>query len=173
MGIVRALLLADTGTIRRMIEFVIWYSAKPVVFGALLITADLFFVVQFKRKFKQFRNDPLPSQRVTVALTAYNDEESIAASVRDFIESPLVVRVIVISNNSTDRTAQRAAEAGAIVHNESMQGYGACVVRALREASSFTDTELVVLCEGDMAFRSYDLPKLLASFIHRACGVTR
>ena len=40
---------------------------------------------------------------------------------------PRVKRVIVVSNNSRDETVQRALEAGAIVHNEAIQGYGACV----------------------------------------------
>ena len=50
-----------------------------------------------------------------VALTAYNDEDSIASAVRDFREHPLVDRVIVVSNNSTDRTAELSRKAGARV----------------------------------------------------------
>jgi glycosyltransferase involved in cell wall biosynthesis len=103
---------------------------------------------------------------VTVALTAYNDEDSIAAAVQDFLAHPLVSRVIVVSNNSVDATFDRAKAAGAIVFNETAPGYGRCVYRCLSEAAAFTDTELVVLCEGDLTFRAYDIDKLLAYAPH-------
>jgi glycosyltransferase involved in cell wall biosynthesis len=96
---------------------------------------------------------------LTVALTAYNDERSIGGAVQDFRAHPLVRRVIVISNNSKDRTMELAEQAGAIVFNETRQGYGACVHRALREALKFDDTELTVLCEGDLTFRAADIDK--------------
>jgi glycosyltransferase involved in cell wall biosynthesis len=101
-----------------------------------------------------------------VALTAYNDEESIAPAVEDFLSYPLVKRVIVVSNNSKDRTFERAQEAGAIVFNETKPGYGQCVYRCLSEAAAYDDTECVVLCEGDMTFRARDLTKLLAYLPH-------
>jgi glycosyltransferase involved in cell wall biosynthesis len=103
---------------------------------------------------------------MTVALTAYNDEESIALAVKNFLDQPLVSRVIVVSNNSTDRTFERANSAGAIVHNETKQGYGACVYRCLKEALQYKDTQLIVLCEGDMTFRADDLDKFLAYIRH-------
>jgi glycosyltransferase involved in cell wall biosynthesis len=73
-------------------------------------------------------------RKVTVALTAYNDEDSIAAAVEDFLQHPLVERVIVVSNNSNDRTFKRAEEAGAITFNEPAPGYGRCMYRCLSEA---------------------------------------
>ena len=51
--------------------------------------------------------------------------------------------------------------AGAIVVNESQQGYGHCVHRCLTEALRHSDTSYVVLCEGDGTFRGDDLAKLL------------
>ena len=99
-------------------------------------------------------------------LTAYNDELSIGAAVKDFLSHPLTARVIVISNNSKDNTLGVAEAAGATAYNETLQGYGACVHRALTEGAKFDDTELVVLCEGDMTFRAYDIDKLLAYVPH-------
>src|SRR5437764_10218305 len=54
----------------------------------------------------------LPVQPMTVALTAYNDEDSIADAVEDFRRHRLVRRVIVVSNNSSDATVERAREIG-------------------------------------------------------------
>ena len=99
-------------------------------------------------------------------LTAYNDEDSIKDAVNDFKTHPLVKRVIVISNNSTDNTLAWATQAGAIAYSETNQGYGACVHRALSEGLKFDDTELTVLCEGDMTFSAYDITKLLAYVSH-------
>ena len=50
--------------------------------------------------------------------------------------------------------------------NGKAAGYGHCVRRCLEEAVRFEDSELIVLCEGDMTFRAYDLDKLLAYAPH-------
>ena len=103
---------------------------------------------------------------MTVALTAYNDEQSIGDAVRDFAAHPLVDKVIVVSNNSTDATIERAQEAGAITFDETAQGYGYCVYRSLSEAARLDETGLIVLCEGDRTFRAFDLEKFLAYAPH-------
>jgi hypothetical protein len=74
--------------------------------------------------------------------------------------------VIVIDNNSRDRTNEAAREAGAEVIVEKSPGYGKCVFRALMEGSSFDDTELTLLCEGDMTFRASDIDKFMAYIPH-------
>lgn len=147
-------------------EWLVWYSGIPLVLGMLLILFDLLYLLQQRKPNVPVRYDPIERRRVTVALTAYNDEDSIGPAVRDFIENPLVERVIVVSNNSSDRTFDRAVEAGAITHNELLPGYGRCVFRCLTEAMAYDDTDLVVLCEGDLTFRSYDIEKLLAYAPH-------
>jgi glycosyltransferase involved in cell wall biosynthesis len=151
---------------RHINEVMVWYSGVPLVLGSAMIAWDLFRNVNRLRDAKSVRNDPPASQQVTVTLTAYNDEKSITGAVEDFRKHPLVKRVIVISNNSSDRTMEFAEKAGAFVFNETRQGYGACVHRALREALKFEDTELTVLCEGDLTFRATDIEKLLAYLPH-------
>jgi hypothetical protein len=165
LGPVRLLLL-NPPLFRRINEFQIWYSGIPLVIGAMLISWELLRNVTRIRDAKFVRNDPPASNFLTVALTAYNDERSIGGAVQDFRAHPLVKRVIVISNNSTDRTMELAGESGAIVFNETRQGYGACVHRALREALKFEDTELTMLCEGDLTFRAADIEKFLAYIPH-------
>jgi len=144
----------------------VWYSGIPILTGIMLSLFDLLFLLQRKKPNLPVRYEPIRRRRVTVALTAYNDEQSIAGAVEDFLLHPLVERVIVVSNNSTDRTFERAEEAGAITFNEPRQGYGRCVHRCLTEAVKFTDTEFVVLCEGDSTFRAYDIEKMLAYAPH-------
>jgi hypothetical protein len=145
---------------------IVWYSGVPIVAGLGLALIDLLFFLDRKRPNLPVRYRPLANLRVTVALTAYNDEESIGPAVADFLSHPQVRRVIVVSNNSADRTFERAEASGAIAINEERPGYGRCVHRCLSEAARFTDTDLVVLCEGDLTFRAYDIDKLLAYAPH-------
>jgi glycosyltransferase involved in cell wall biosynthesis len=147
-------------------EWLVWYSGIPIMAGLALALFDILYLLNHKKSDKPIRFDPVKRRRVTVALTAYNDEESITGAVEDFLDHPLVERVIVVSNNSHDRTFERALRAGAVVFNEEAPGYGRCVYRCFMEAVRFEDTEFVVLCEGDSTFRAYDIEKLLAYAPH-------
>jgi glycosyltransferase involved in cell wall biosynthesis len=147
-------------------EWIVWYSGIPLAIGLGLALTDLFVFFPGKRRSTEVRCDPLPNRQVTVALTAYNDEQSIADAVRDFQSHPLVRNVVVVSNNSSDATFENAEAAGAITFNETAQGYGQCVYRCLSEAIKYVNTDLVVLCEGDRTFRAYDLEKFLAYAPH-------
>ena len=147
-------------------EWLVWYSGFPILLGISASLFDVLFLLSSKKPNVPVRFTPVLRRRVTVALTAYNDEDSIAAAVEDFLVHPLVERVIVVSNNSSDRTFERAEAAGAITFNEPAPGYGRCVYRCLSEAAKHDDTEFVVLCEGDRTFRAYDIEKLLAYAPH-------
>lgn len=147
-------------------EWFVWYSGIPFLLGWAFIFFDLFVFYPAKRKNDFIKHEEVDTKNLTVVLTAYNDEASIGPSVRDFLAHPSVSRVVVISNNSKDNTLAAAKEAGAIAFDELRQGYGSCVYRALSEGVKFTDSEIVVLCEGDMTFRAYDIDKLLAYIPH-------
>jgi glycosyltransferase involved in cell wall biosynthesis len=145
---------------------VIWYGGIPVFAGLLLAGFEILVLVPLKRRTTEVPFDFVQMSGLTVVLTALNDEESIGDAVRDFRAHPLVRRVLVIDNNSRDKTALRAKDAGAtvIIHQE--PGYGQCVYRALREASAYPDTELTLLCEGDRSFRAFDVDKFMAYISH-------
>jgi len=159
-------LLGLNNVLLPLTEWLVWYSGVPIIAGVLLALVDLIFLLRSKRDRGDVRFDPVDTARITVTLTAYNDELSIASAVKDFAAHPRVRRVIVVSNNSKDGTFAAAEQAGAVTFNETAQGYGRCVHRCLTEALRFEDSELIVLCEGDMTFRSYDLDKLLAYAPH-------
>src|SRR6185312_9146368 len=146
--------------------WLVWYSGMPIVAGLALALIDLLIFLTRKKPAVPVRYDPVGRRKVTVALTAYNDEDSIADAVADFLSHPLVERVIGVSNNSKDATFARAKAAGAITFNEKAPGYGRCVYRCFTAALRFDDTDYVVLCEGDRTFRAYDIEKLLAYAPH-------
>jgi hypothetical protein len=143
-------------TLSPISEGLVRYSGIPVTLGIGATVFDLFVLLSHKRVDEPIRSEPVSDKQVTVALTAYNDEESIGDAIKDFLASPLVRSLIVVSNASTDNTMQISAEAGAVTINEPKQGYGRCVYRCFQEALLHDETELVVLCEGDMTFRAAD-----------------
>ena len=147
-------------------ELLVWYSGIPIILSIALACIDFFMFFDIKRSNRTLRMTPLKNHMVTVVLTAQNDEASIADAVSDFKSHPQVSRVIVVSNNSSDRTIELANAAGAITFNEKIPGYGRCVYRCLMEASQFDDAELIILCEGDSTFRAMDIDKLLAYAPH-------
>jgi glycosyltransferase involved in cell wall biosynthesis len=158
--------LDPSGQLLWVADRIVWYSGMPVVAGLILILFDLFVLLPNKRNRNEVRWAPPQEKSLTVVLTAYNDELSIGPAVEDFRSHPMVKRVIVVDNNSRDRTAEFAGLAGALVVREPLQGYGNCVFRALREGLRYSDTELTLLCEGDMTFRAYDIDKFFAYLPH-------
>ncbi len=144
----------------------VWYSSLPILLGALLVAADLAFLMPSKRRQHGVRCDVPASNDVTVVLTAFNDELSIGQAVADFRGHPRVKRVVVADNNSSDGTAEAARQAGALVVTEPAPGYGRCVFRALSSGMAYEDTELTLLCEGDLTFRAFDVDKFLAYIPH-------
>jgi hypothetical protein len=150
-----------------IVKLLLWCSGFSSMLGAILVAADLLMLLPAKRKTERRpEGGPFPFTGFTVGLTAYNDEDSIAAAVGDFASHPLVRRVVVVSNNSRDRTLERARDAGAIVFDEERPGYGQCVWRCLGECLKFEDTNYIVLCEGDRTFRAFDLGKFHAYLAH-------
>ena len=144
-----------------------WIAGVLGLAGVTLGLGDLFVLLPLRRAHERRIDADAPApESIAVALTCYNDEASIAASVRDFAAHPRVSRVIVVDNASSDGSAAAAAAAGARVVVETRSGYGHCVHRCLRELAD-ENTDFVAVCEGDMTFRARDLDKL-ATFAHHA-----
>jgi cellulose synthase/poly-beta-1,6-N-acetylglucosamine synthase-like glycosyltransferase len=98
------------------------------------------------------------SFKVSVVFPAYNEEENIQEAIHDFEKTGYVDEIIVIDNNSKDRTAERASHTSARVVTEMRQGYGSALQRGLKEASG----DLIVLAEPDGTFIAADILKLLS-----------
>jgi glycosyltransferase involved in cell wall biosynthesis len=95
---------------------------------------------------------------VSVIIPALNEEEPIAGAVGEVAATNVPVEIIVVDNDSTDRTAQRAREAGARVV-KAPRGYGrACAagVAALRP-----DCDIVVFLDGDGS----DCPEFITQLV--------
>jgi glycosyltransferase involved in cell wall biosynthesis len=83
---------------------------------------------------------------VSVVIPALNEEEPIAGVVREVMATNIPAEIIVVDNNSTDRTAERARVAGARVVTAE-RGYGkACAVGA---AAARPESDIIVFLDGD------------------------
>jgi glycosyltransferase involved in cell wall biosynthesis len=83
---------------------------------------------------------------VSVIIPALDEEEPIASVVRECVATGLPNEVIVVDNGSTDRTAERAHEAGARVVT-APRGYGRACAAGVRALSP--EAEIVVFLDGD------------------------
>jgi glycosyltransferase involved in cell wall biosynthesis len=95
---------------------------------------------------------------ISVVLPAYNEEQSIRAAVESYMATGVVDEVLVINNNSRDRTVEEASKTPAKILTETTQGYGAALTCGLKNATG----DLVILAEPDGTFVSNDIFKLLA-----------
>ncbi len=95
---------------------------------------------------------------VTVVLPCFNEEPNIGKAASEFLAIEAVDEVLVVDNNSTDRTAEEANRAGARVITETRQGYGFAIRGGLEKA----EKDLVVICEPDGTFVPEDIYKLLS-----------
>ncbi len=105
--------------------------------------------------------------RLLFVSPALDEEDSVGGVVRAFLDEAgrlgHAARFVVADNGSSDDTAARAAEAGAVVVSEARRGYGAACLRALREAS---DEDAVVFVDADGACDPADLRSLLSALDH-------
>ncbi|QIO98997.1 glycosyltransferase family 2 protein [Bradyrhizobium symbiodeficiens] len=89
--------------------------------------------------------------RIAVLVPCYNEEAAVATVVADFRKALPSAAIYVYDNNSRDRTATVAREAGAIVRSERRQGKGHVVRRMFADV----EADVYVLVDGDA---TYDAP---------------
>src|SRR3982751_392199 len=95
---------------------------------------------------------------VSVIIPALDEEEPIADVVHECLATGLPNEVIVVDNGSTDRTAERAREAGARVV-DAPRGYGRACAAGVRSASP--ECDVVVFLDGDGS----DIPAFIPQLV--------
>lgn len=83
--------------------------------------------------------------KCAVLIPCYNEEKTIEKVVNDWRREIPEAVVYVYDNNSTDRTAELAARAGAVVRHEYAQGKGNVIRRMFREI----DAQCYLMVDGD------------------------
>ena len=101
------------------------------------------------------------ASRIAVLLPCYNEEAAIGTTVRAFRAALPLAQVYVYDNNSKDRTAEVAREAGAIVRNEPRQGKG----NVMRRMFADVEADVYVLADGDDTYDASQAPELIAKLV--------
>lgn len=99
---------------------------------------------------------------IAVIIPCYNEEMTIGKVVREFREYLPDAIVYVYDNNSSDRTSELAAEAGAIVRRETRQGKGNVVRRMFADI----DAEVYVMVDGDDTYEAAAAHRLVAELVN-------
>ena len=94
--------------------------------------------------------------KIAVLIPCYNEEKTIEKVVKDSFAALPDAKVYVYDNNSTDRTAELAEKAGAIVRREPRQGKGYVLRRMFREI----DALCYICVDGDDTYPMDKAPEM-------------
>jgi glycosyltransferase involved in cell wall biosynthesis len=97
------------------------------------------------------------AKTVSLVLPAFNEEKSISKFIKSIKKLKFFDEIIIIDNNSTDKTKQVIQDNKVPYYLERKQGFGAAVKKGLDKAKS----DLIIICEPDGSFRSRDSIRLL------------
>ncbi len=99
--------------------------------------------------------------RIAVLVPCMNEEITIAKVVKDFAKALPQATVYVYDNNSTDRTAELAEKAGAVIGYERRPGKGNVVRRMFAEI----DADIYLMVDGDDTYDASKAPILVDRLI--------
>ena len=101
--------------------------------------------------------------QIAVLIPCYNEEKTIRKVVNDWKSNLPEAIIYVYDNNSTDRTALFAKEAGAIVRYEYKQGKGNVMRRMFREI----DAQCYIIVDGDDTYPAEYGRKMADLVLHK------
>lgn len=101
--------------------------------------------------------------KIAVLIPCYNEEQTIGKVIRDWKEYLPDAVIYVYDNNSTDKTAELALQAGAIVRHESRQGKGNVIRRMFREI----DSHCYIMVDGDDTYSAKHGPQMAQMVIEQ------
>jgi glycosyltransferase involved in cell wall biosynthesis len=99
--------------------------------------------------------------RVAVLVPCFNEQAAVATVVADFRKALPAAKIYVYDNNSSDRTAAVAREAGAEVRSERRQGKGHVVRRMFADI----DADIYVLVDGDATYDAPSAPRMVERLV--------
>ncbi|MFC0387885.1 glycosyltransferase [Muricoccus vinaceus] len=99
----------------------------------------------------------MSGSRVAVLIPCHNEEVAIGQVVAGFRQALPEAAIYVYDNNSTDRTREAAAAAGAVVRSESQQGKGNVVRRMFADV----EADAYLLVDGDGTYDSLAAPEMV------------
>jgi glycosyltransferase involved in cell wall biosynthesis len=101
--------------------------------------------------------------KIAVLVPCYNEEKTVEKVVNAFRQALPEATIYVYNNNSSDRTAELAEKAGAVVRNEYMQGKGNVIRRMFRDI----DAECYIMTDGDDTYPSENAREMAELVLHK------
>lgn len=101
---------------------------------------------------------------IKIVIPAFNEEASIGKVVDD-IPKDWVTEIIVVSNNSSDKTEVNAKKAGATVLVENRKGYGWACLKGIAYAIK-GKAEIIVFLDGDYSDYPQQLPEVVSPILN-------
>src|SRR6201985_852910 len=101
------------------------------------------------------------SPRIAVLVPCFNEEAAVATVVTGFRQALPSAQIYVYDNNSKDRTAAVAREAGAEVRSERRQGKG----HGGRRMFADIDAAIYVLVDGDATYDAPSAPRMIERLV--------
>jgi glycosyltransferase involved in cell wall biosynthesis len=101
--------------------------------------------------------------KTAVLIPCFNEEKTVKKVVKDFKTALKKADIYVYDNNSTDKTAEIAKKAGAIVRFEPRQGKGNVVRSMFRDI----DADCYILVDGDNTYSASDAKKMVKLIINK------
>lgn len=98
----------------------------------------------------------MSKNKIAIIIPCFNEEKTIERVVVDYKKALPEADIYVYDNNSTDKTAKIAQEAGAIVRREPRQGKGNVVRSAFRDI----DADCYLMVDGDGTYPADDAKKM-------------
>jgi dolichol-phosphate mannosyltransferase len=110
-------------------------------------------------------------KKLSIIIPAYNEEKTFAEimkKVKDITISPTEKEIIIVDNNSTDRTLEIAKNIALNTPNtkvfvEKEKGKGSAVSKGLSEATG----DILLIQDADLEYNPEDIPKLLEKAISK------
>jgi glycosyltransferase involved in cell wall biosynthesis len=99
--------------------------------------------------------------RIAAIVPCHNEEAAVGKVVTDLLASVPGITVYVYDNCSTDRTAEVAAAAGAVVCHEPCKGKGTVVRRAFADL----DADIYLLIDGDDTYDAAAAPTMIETLV--------
>ena len=103
-------------------------------------------------------------ESIDVVIPAFNEEASLPLVLTD-IPRPPVRRIVVVDNNSTDKTGGVAETGGATVVIEKRPGYGSACLGGLDHLRHHDPPDIVVFLDADYSDHPDELPQVVAPIL--------
>lgn len=113
-------------------------------------------------------------KKISIIIPCYNEEKGLGKVIDNVPKTQLRrlgyrTEIIVIDNNSSDRTINVAKDRGVRIVSEEKQGKGHALITGFKSVSS--DTDYIVMIDGDNTYKSKEIPRMIEPLENDFCDV--